>query len=501
MDFSGYVTENAIPLATLDPGAPFDDLEPLAARLASARVIAIGENAHLVSEFYLLRHRLQRFLTERLGFTVYAMESGFSEGQTVDAWVRGDLPAGELQTVAETGITYNMGKCAEMRNHLTSMRNGHQPVRFVGLDVPGSTSSPLPTLDRLRSYLQVADPEAAPLVDRLTTLASRYAGEHSLPAYTAYHGMPAADRDQLTATYAELSTRLDALQPVYQAAPALTGNPATLASDDAPTTAAPSADPAAAVPSADPGTAAPGADPATAVPSDGQATPASPAAAGHPGVGHLAAGTYPAADGYPVARHELRLAVLLDQAMRGFAAQMTPGDTAPIVHPKVAPRDRGIAETVLWALEHLGPDTKIIVAAHNNHIQRIPVHTPAFPLSAAGHHLASRFGSSYIAIGVTCTSGRTVTRRPDSTAPSGVAIIGTDLEAPDPNSIEALMPDRLCALDLRPARAAAITPSPDRIRILDRYQQSEVVNAYDLVINIPSVTPTAQVSTAQVSTA
>jgi len=33
MDFSRYVAEHAIPLSTVDPAAPLDDLEPLTERL------------------------------------------------------------------------------------------------------------------------------------------------------------------------------------------------------------------------------------------------------------------------------------------------------------------------------------------------------------------------------------------------------------------------------------------------------------------------------------
>jgi erythromycin esterase len=33
-------------------------------------VVGIGESAHYVREFYLLRHRLLRFLVQRCGFTV-----------------------------------------------------------------------------------------------------------------------------------------------------------------------------------------------------------------------------------------------------------------------------------------------------------------------------------------------------------------------------------------------------------------------------------------------
>ena len=420
MDFSRYVAEHEIPLDTVDPAVPLDDLEPLAERLAAARVIAIGENAHLVREFYRLRHRLHRFLTQRLGFTVYAMETGFSEGLAVDAWVRGERPADDLRKVADDGITYTMGRCREMRDHLTWMRTATPPVRFFGLDVPGSTASALPAIEGLRGYLRRVDPEAEPVLGRLAALVGKYASEHSLLAYTAYSGLAAADRDRLTATWAELAARFDALEPEYRAA----------------------------------------AD----------------------------------AESYAVARHELRLAVLLDQAMRGYAAQLASEGGAPTVHPRVATRDRGMAETVFWLLDRFGPDAKIIVAAHNSHIQRTPVHTPAFPLSAAGHHLAARLGPAYVSVGVTCTGGRTVTHRADPAAPGGVATFGTDLPEPEEGSIEAALPAKLCAVDLRPARVAGVGGGPDRLRVIDRYQRAPIVDAFDLMINVPEVTPTSQVS-------
>jgi erythromycin esterase len=420
MDFPRYVAEHAIPLSTVDPGAPLDDLEPLAERLATARVIAIGENTHLVREFYLLRHRLHRFLTQRLGFTVYAMETGFSEGLAVDEWVQGDRATDDLRVVADEGITYTMGRCREMREHLTWMRTAAPAVRFFGLDVPGSTASALPAIEGVRRYLREVDPDAEPVPALLAALVGKYAGEHSLPAYTAYTSLDVADRDRMTAIFAELATRFDALEPEYQAA----------------------------------------------------------------------AG----AEAFAVARHELRLAVLLDQAMRGYAAQVAGDGGVLTAHPKVVPRDRGMAETVFWLMDRFGPDVKIIVAAANSHIQRTPVRTPAFPLSVTGHHLANRLGSDYMAVGMTCTGGRTVARRADATRPGGVAIVATDLAPPEEGSIESALPGKLCVVDLRPARAAGVTGGPDRIRVLDTYQQAPVLDAYDLMINVPEITPTSQVS-------
>ena len=58
-----WVTENAIAADSLNPRAPAGyDLESLREVIGTARVVAIGESAHYVREFYLLRHRLLRFL-------------------------------------------------------------------------------------------------------------------------------------------------------------------------------------------------------------------------------------------------------------------------------------------------------------------------------------------------------------------------------------------------------------------------------------------------------
>jgi Erythromycin esterase len=149
-----------MPLRSLDPAAPLDDLEWLDEAIGDARVVAIGESAHGTKEFYQLRHRLLRYLVERHGFDAYAMESGFVEGWGVNDWVHGG--GDELSQVLATGITFLMGLVIQMRSHLEWMRDHNRsaarPVSFYGVDLPGSAVSLLPGIDAVIAYLGQADP-------------------------------------------------------------------------------------------------------------------------------------------------------------------------------------------------------------------------------------------------------------------------------------------------------------------------------------------------------
>ena len=418
-DFCTFAGDRSVLLNGFDPAAGFDDLEPLAGLFRDARVVAVGESAHYVREFYLWRQRLLRFLAERCGFTVFAMESGFSEGLAVDDWVLGG--DGDVREVATRGITYRMGRCPEMRAHLSWMREHNKtadvPLRFVGLDVPGSTASPLPALESVGRYLARVDPEAVPLIDRLVTYAEKYAGEHALPSYAAYAQLARADRDRITVHLAELASRFDGLEAEYCEA----------------------------------------------------------------------GGVEP----YRIARHELRLVGLLDQTARSYTAR---GDSSEVPSLRVSARDRGMAETVFSLAERFGPETKIVVGAANNHIQRTPVATPAFNVSPMGHHLAHRLGGDYLAVAVTAIGGRTSTRRLNPELPGSVEVVGADLEPGVPGSVEAAFGEaggpRL--LDLREARGRMAGPS--RIRLMDSYQETSIIDAFDLMVTLPEITPAEQVS-------
>ena len=202
---AGWVAAHATRIETLDPTAALDDLEPLRDLVGDARVVALGESAHRVREFHLLRHRLLRFLVERCGFTAYTYETGYTEAPAIDAWMSGG--PGDLATVA-AGIAHGVGYDAEARDQLAWLRSHNntadRPVRFAGC----LSSPPLVALRRVAAYLERTDRDAMPLVARALDLVTAYHHDSLMAVIAAYGELPDSTRDELTATLSRLLCRL-----------------------------------------------------------------------------------------------------------------------------------------------------------------------------------------------------------------------------------------------------------------------------------------------------
>jgi erythromycin esterase len=216
-----WLRDNAHPLRTLDPADDdLSDLEPLRDIVGDARVVAIGESTHRIHEFYQLRHRLTRFLVRELGFTAFVMESGFPEGLAVHDWVLGG--PGDPADLLDRGVTYHMGKCVELRDHLEWLRANR--VRFYGMDVSDSSASARPAVDACLAFLDDADRayaeslrrELAPLFGYLP--ADRTGLAWAAPALGAYLALDPHVRNELTARIGALAERMQAQRVVYSAA-------------------------------------------------------------------------------------------------------------------------------------------------------------------------------------------------------------------------------------------------------------------------------------------
>lgn len=71
-----------------DPDLPSADLEPLRGIVGKATVVGLGESIHTSGGYYEAKHRLFRYLVEKLGFRVIAFETPWLDGDTANAYVQ-----------------------------------------------------------------------------------------------------------------------------------------------------------------------------------------------------------------------------------------------------------------------------------------------------------------------------------------------------------------------------------------------------------------------------
>ncbi|MBO2464892.1 erythromycin esterase family protein [Actinomadura violacea] len=192
---------------------------------------------------------------------------------------------------------------------------------------------------------------------------------------------------------------------------------------------------------------------------------------------------------YDIALRRVEAACHADYGFRAmadlFAGRGLTADTSA--------RDAYMAESVRWHLDRAGPGARMVLVAHNAHIQKAPIafdgRLTGFPM---GHYLRDALGDDYFALGLTSTTGRTAEMCRDEDARFGFTLADTALAPPEPGSIEAAFADAGLGLglaDLRRARRE--TPEgegPDRIRMQSGYLRTPVLDAFDAVLNTPAST-------------
>ncbi|MCX4965324.1 erythromycin esterase family protein [Streptomyces sp. NBC_00654] len=190
---------------------------------------------------------------------------------------------------------------------------------------------------------------------------------------------------------------------------------------------------------------------------------------------------------YDIALRCLEGAGHADYTFRAMAALFT-GDG---LTADTSARDLYMAESLLWHLNRLGPTARVVLAAHNAHIQKTPIvfdgRLTGLPM---GQHLHNALGDAYFALALTSATGYTAEMHRDEKARFGFTIADTALEAPEPGSIEAAFADSgpgLGFADLRRARTEGLS-GPDRIRMQSVYVHTPVLDAFDGVLSTPAST-------------
>lgn len=138
-----WMDRTLVPLATTDPAASLDELRALDPFLEGRRVIALGEATHGTREFFRWKHRLLRYLAERHGYTVLAMELPFATAARIDDYVHGgdgdpyELVRGSYWFMDSEEI---VALIVWMREHNATVEPGRQ-LELVGVDVQRARAS------------------------------------------------------------------------------------------------------------------------------------------------------------------------------------------------------------------------------------------------------------------------------------------------------------------------------------------------------------------------
>ncbi|MFJ8231136.1 erythromycin esterase family protein [Streptomyces sp. NPDC094448] len=166
------------PLPALRRAArPLADLRPLEDMVGAAAIVGLGEATHSSREFFRTKNRVFRYLVEHRGFTTFMLETPWSSGVRLNAYVlRGE---GDLRQIMEEEFqsSYLLWRTQEYLDLLRWMRQYNlrrpdRPVRFAGNDC--SYAGP-GLFDTVTAHIAGRRPELLP---RLRTLyaASRPVG-------------------------------------------------------------------------------------------------------------------------------------------------------------------------------------------------------------------------------------------------------------------------------------------------------------------------------------
>jgi erythromycin esterase-like protein len=131
---AGWVARHAAPLRTTSPTGPVGELAPLRGWIGNAAVVGLGESVHGAADELMLKHRVVRFLVERMGFRSIAWEEDWTMGLRLDRYLRtgrGDLAA----LVAQMSPQWPSREVADVLRWLRTYNVSHtDQVRFVGVD-------------------------------------------------------------------------------------------------------------------------------------------------------------------------------------------------------------------------------------------------------------------------------------------------------------------------------------------------------------------------------
>ena len=213
--FVEWASANAVPIKTVEPGARFDDLQPLKTIVGGARVVCLGESRHDAHEHFRFKHRVVEFLVREMGFTLFAMEESMSCAERINEYVLHGK--GDPEALLDGMGAWFIWDTEEVLALVKWMRNHNQDpatkkkVRFHGIDISGSKIGLVNVLD----YLERTDPEGAALFRGKPDALALFSDVMWPQTVENYGSLSPEELNALTSRYAGLLARFEERRTEY----------------------------------------------------------------------------------------------------------------------------------------------------------------------------------------------------------------------------------------------------------------------------------------------
>lgn len=143
-----------------DPTADDTDLHAFGDMVGEARLVGLGEATHGTREFFRMKHRLFRYLVEKKGFRILAMEADGAAACDLDRYLQTGEGDPEEGLRALGFWTWNTEEVLGLLSWMRAYNEGVDDsgkLRFQGIDMQNSLSASR----RVLAFLRQADPAAA----------------------------------------------------------------------------------------------------------------------------------------------------------------------------------------------------------------------------------------------------------------------------------------------------------------------------------------------------
>jgi erythromycin esterase len=142
----------------IDPDLSAADLEPLRTIIGKAQVVGLGESSHTTGGFYILKHRLFRYLVEEMGFRAFGMETPWVKAEAAARYVQ-DCQGSAVEAIKGHFPVWQSTELADLVQWMCEWNRSHPTdrVHYFGFDNQQPTDDAPPLMAFLQRVGVAAD--------------------------------------------------------------------------------------------------------------------------------------------------------------------------------------------------------------------------------------------------------------------------------------------------------------------------------------------------------